>query len=561
MKIFKFLFILSSIFILGCENPLDSSGSGKSVIDSNYTAFLNKPGIFSFTNHSLQDDQTILYFSNSIGADYYQISYGTSSGNYSTNVRCSSSPCTITGLTNGTMYYFMASAINVKGTRNANSEISFLVDSCIGDRLTNSPFAFGTGTVGDPYGICTRDQLLNVNSYLTSNFILMKNINLNSDVFTYGVIVGAFTGNFNGNNLQISNFTLLLNDGYDKLGFFTQASGIISNLTLSSVTVDSSNEGGPTGIGGLVGYLTGGGSISNSHISNMNFTFECSYAGGLVGQTNGASSISSSSVENITMTSNTSCSSSRFGGLVGMSPNNSSTISNSHVTGSMTVINTATTYVGGLAGLATNVSNSYSNITLSATNNAGGLIGYNLSGTISNNYSLGSTTSTAGIAGGLVAVKNTTGLIENNYTTGNVQGATSAGGLIGSSGSTTVIIRNSYALGSISGTTNAGGLIGSVSANGGSVQNSYFGGIVASGTNKGGIIGNDNNAGAIRWSYSNNYFDSTKNAINADGTNVSTTPGTGSSTAVMKTAPTSIYTSWDFSTIWTQTDGSYPLLR
>lgn len=114
---------------------------------------------------------------------------------------------------------------------------------------------------------------------------------------------------------------------------------------------------------------------------------------------------------------------------------------------------------GGLVGSIANgtISNSSNYNTVSANNNAGGIVGY-ANGTNSitgcNNFGVIEKASrSAGIVGQLVSSKE----ISNCRNYGNVSG-TSAGGIVGEQQGST--ISNSQNYGSITGTTNAGGIVG-----------------------------------------------------------------------------------------------------
>ena len=114
---------------------------------------------------------------------------------------------------------------------------------------------------------------------------------------------------------------------------------------------------------------------------------------------------------------------------------------------------------GGLVGSIANgtISNSSNYNTVSAKNNAGGIVGY-ANGTNSitgcNNFGVIEKASrSAGIVGQLVSSKE----ISNCRNYGNVSG-TSAGGIVGEQQGST--ISNSQNYGSITGTTNAGGIVG-----------------------------------------------------------------------------------------------------
>ncbi len=69
--------------------------------------------------------QATIAFGTSTGSTSYTVKYGTSSGSYPTTASTSATtPYTVTGLTNGTPYYFMVYAINASGTLAAPSEVT-----------------------------------------------------------------------------------------------------------------------------------------------------------------------------------------------------------------------------------------------------------------------------------------------------------------------------------------------------------------------------------------------------------------------------------------------------
>ncbi len=179
------------------------------------------------------------------------------------------------------------------------------------------------------------------------------------------------------------------------------------------------------------------------------------------------------------------------GGLVGW--NNGGTITNSYAAGSATATNVAGVLVGINSGTITN---SYAMGFVSAASwYAGVLVGIN-SGTITNSYATGSATGNSRL-GGLVGVNE--GSILNSYATGNITATNNyAGGLVGvNEGS----ILNSYATGNVTATNSyAGGLVGhnvNVTA---TITNSYAIGNVEGGREVGGLVG-FNNVGTITNSY------------------------------------------------------------
>lgn len=159
MKTLNILFLTLIIFLSGCKNPLDESGTGKSLVDDAYNALLDLPSSFRFTNYDMQSSQVTLYWGKSERADSYQVKYGTSSGVYSTTASCSISPCTIMGLTNETTYYFTVIATNPKGSTSVGEELSITpinapsVPSGVSGTSANGSVALswsastGTGTI------------------------------------------------------------------------------------------------------------------------------------------------------------------------------------------------------------------------------------------------------------------------------------------------------------------------------------------------------------------------------------------------------------------------------
>ena len=234
-------------------------------------------------------------------------------------------------------------------------------------------FHDGNGAVLDPYQICDWNHLNNMRSHLTSNYILL--VDLNSDtnnysgigddwvpIGTYGQGDGiGFSGSFDGNSKTISDLKInrLSTNAVGLVGFADGAT--ITTLDLIDIDVNGSSY-----TGGLIGIASGGTVVSKVS-ANGSVRGLTAAVGGLIGST-----------------------------LV-------ATISNSYTTGA---VYGETGSVGGLAGRLniTSVSNSYSTAAVSSPqNNVGGLFGW--------------------VAGG--------GTISNSYSTGTVSGALNVGGFIG----------------------------------------------------------------------------------------------------------------------------------
>ena len=264
----------------------------------------------------------------------------------------------------------------------------------------------GSGTVSDPYQICTADQLANVGADANSadlgkSFKLMADIDLTAYYAASGAefIIGndilvdaafdgtAFTGTFDGNGYSISDFAITTAAGdYDDFynvglfGLINSSSAVVSNITVSC-NIELSNT--PANRGCLAGQLLTG-QILNSSASGT--VAGASVVGGLVGLVS-SPVIGSSSSATVTATGATSsafvadCASGCF-------------ISNSYADGSVS----GTTSVGGLAGdFAGTLYNSYSSAAVTGTTqHIGGLYGDDTAGAIYHSYATGSVTASGG---------------------------------------------------------------------------------------------------------------------------------------------------------------------
>ena len=168
------------------------------------------------------------------------------------------------------------------------------------------------------------------------------------------------------------------------------------------------------------------------------------------------------------------------GGLIGLQQTDG-TISDSHATGDVTGTNTGS-------------------MDADLSDQVGGLVGSNVSGTIRTSYATGDVSSDYASAGGLVGKNSAAGTIDTSHAMGAVAGNYAVGGLVGLNDGGT--IRASYATGDvgkvISGTSVCcfGGLVG---YNDGRIDGSYATGNTdnVTGGNIGGLVGYNENAGTI----------------------------------------------------------------
>lgn len=451
---------------------------------------------------------------------------------------------------NGTVYYYKVIPYSELG-QGVESHVSALTGSCKYERLTNSPYAYGAGTPTNPYIICTRDHLHNINLDISASFKLMTDIDLQGEVFIKNVIEYPLYGSVDGNNHVISNFTIDGNSD-DYVGFFSLIGGPVSNLTLKNFSITNPLVGA-WAVGGLAGEIAD--VVTNSKVVDFTLNFNCNRAGGFAGHLTAFGHISDSSVVGLTMTNSNNCANTRFGGFVAYTTAGS-TITRSSVSGTMDMKGTGQTQFGGFIGESeSDISESFSDVEIRSASRLGGFVGFN-KGNIDKCVALGNVTSTTTFAAGFIE-RVTSGNIRKSYSSGNVSSPTTAAGFIYLINSPNSLIENSYALGDVS-ASNAAGLVAVVSVSGSTLRNSFYGGTITATTAGAGIVHTD---ASLYLTGTNNYYDSSKNPLPPNASNVSTAQGAGATTAVMQTVPSAIYTGWDFSTIWSQVNGNYPILR
>ncbi|MFD0711821.1 InlB B-repeat-containing protein [Paenibacillus sp. GCM10027626] len=340
-------------------------------------------------------------------------------------------------------------------------------------------FAGGDGSADAPYEILTAEQLNQVRNHLDAYFKLTENIDLTDYLAEGGAgynggkgwePIGTegepFDGRFDGNGRTIHGLKINRPDE-DTQGLFGFAGedAVLRNVDLADVNVSGNN-----GVGGLAGNNKG--LIIGSHVSG---TVAGKYAiGGLAGYNNG-------SITNSNATSTLIGSGENVGGLVG---ENFSSIMTSYAGGAVT----GAKDLGGLVGKNNGtIERSYATGAVTSSQyGAGGLVGYNNGGRISECYATGAVKSygVGDNVGGLMSV-NSAGIITSSYATGSVEGSDHVGGLLGHNSGT---ISFSYASGDVKARNEAGGLAGWNNGSG-HIDNSYATGAVTGQKNVGGLSG------------------------------------------------------------------------
>jgi len=231
---------------------------------------------------------------------------------------------------------------------------------CIG--VTGPNFLVGDGSSGNPYLICTKEQLNRLSAepnLLTNNFKLGNNFSyLGENFYVIGNNNAPFEGSFNGDNYVLSNLNIVdRNGGLRYLGMFgyTQNASI-SNLIVNGLTIslwDTYQTGGLIGeshdtminkvrlsninvkatdfSGGFIGaaYDT---VITNSGVQGeVQVNFGSDAVGGLIGEARGVNISMSYSKVNIRQIDTTDFGVSYIGGLCGLMQN--SQVTDSYVLG------------------------------------------------------------------------------------------------------------------------------------------------------------------------------------------------------------------------------------
>ncbi|MFI4913233.1 MAG: formylglycine-generating enzyme family protein [Sedimentisphaeraceae bacterium JB056] len=244
----------------------------------------------------------------------------------------------------------------------------------------------GTGTLNDPYQIIDLRHFSFINDNLSSNYILMEDIYMQSESYSQAIIApgsSKFTGTFNGNGKFISRINIDGGDSGTNLGFFGTISGFGAKVYDLGI-IHSNQVCGYDSIGVLCGRVEYGATMSN-----------CYTDGNVRGKVN-------------------------LGGLCGL---NSGTIEKCYTTTSVLGLfeysYDETSFVGGFCGqnMGT-IANCYSWGDVEAESYLGGFCGLNAMGSINNCYSTGAVILTkpwnSDYAGGFYG-DNMDGFIENCF--------------------------------------------------------------------------------------------------------------------------------------------------
>ena len=304
--------------------------------------------------------------------------------------------------------------------------VTITVAMCAGTALTNSPFAYGVGTPGSPYGICTATQLNNISDtavYMDKAFKLYTNIDLSGISFNMiGSAANPFTGVFKGNYLTISNLDITTPSS--QVGMFRYISGgTVEHLFLTIGNIAPCAT--CSSVGAVAGTITNWAAIDDVHVdgTGTSTVYGQHSIGGIIGSaTAPGATIANSSVDDIIVSGE----GSYVGGIAGYGPVR---IFRSNVA-STVVVSGQILYTGGVIGRSLeDISETYSLATVNGVSHVGGFVGYLASGTISNCYAKGSVTATGGTeAGGFGGHLDGGTTVEFSYAIGKVAGTTATKG-------------------------------------------------------------------------------------------------------------------------------------
>lgn len=374
-------------------------------------------------------------------------------------------------------------------------------------------FAGGAGTQADPFRVATAEQLDKVRYYPESYFLQTANIDLTeylaADKAGYNsgegwVPIGTsskpFAGSYDGNEFSITGLWINRPNAYYQ-GLFGY---LVSGATIIDVHLIGTEIYADEYIGALAAYSAG--EISGCSAESVNIMCEDMYAGGLVGQNSGT-------ITDCSTTGMVRADYEYAGGLVAYNYGNASSgfdgyIGDSFSEADVTYLN-ADQYelegAGGLVGYNSSgtIENSYATGQVTGHESVGGLAGENWQGTVSGCYATGNVSSISDYegyqgyyAGGLIGENTYLSSVVNCHAEGNVTGHTDVGGLVGYN---SALVQKCFAKGDVSGVDKVGGLVGNSS---GTIENTYATGSAAGTHYIGGLVGYlDYSYGTITNSY------------------------------------------------------------
>lgn len=300
----------------------------------------------------------------------------------------------------------------------------------------------GAGTIADPYLICTAAQmksLANATDFandFTKSYKLMASLNMQSflsssaNLFSIGV-PADFTGNFDGNNLSITNFKL---QNSARGLFFRVGGGSIKNLKLQ---VNDANVGlDGVAVGLMINSINTSADVVVSNVSvkaQVEMSLDASEFGGVIGTINAPGSNQVQMERMKSQITATSVLGDTYGGVVGSITSTTSgrvTMNQVESTQTISVSGSNDIIIGGVVGYATgtHMDNIKSRITTTQSSvddisRLGGIAGYMNDSRINHSYAQGeNTVNDIQGFGGLSGEITNNSRVENSFALVNITG-------------------------------------------------------------------------------------------------------------------------------------------
>lgn len=235
------------------------------------------------------DGQVTVSWSAVTGAIAYKVYYGTTSDAYTQSVSdITSTSTTVTGLTNGTLYYFAVTAIGTGGESDTSAEVSATPQA-------PPPDWVGEGTEAEPYLIATVADLVKLAAEVNDGdafdgefFRQTTDIDLSSiqNWTPIGTYISTssfasscpFKGTYDGDGYVIANLTIDRTfegsaSNNKASGLFAFLAGTVKNLGLRNVDISSTNtstntSNGNSYAGGIAAYIGHNANDLSGHIDN-----------------------------------------------------------------------------------------------------------------------------------------------------------------------------------------------------------------------------------------------------------------------------------------------------
>jgi hypothetical protein len=401
---------------------------------------------------------------------------------------------------------------------------------CWPGRIVGMPFANSnegaTGSAGDPFLICTADQLDQIGLHpenWASSFLLARDLDLtarDAPITMIGSTAMPFAGELDGGGHAIIGLAYDMPNATGNVGLITTGG---PNMYVHDLVLHDVNVVGDKYVGGLIGYARGpileritldgtvsGTSLVGGVIGGVEcYMPDCGVANAVITMTDVTATVdvnapggdgggiigheySDGPVPEAVLTRLVSAGTVTGGGSLGGLVGDGEAFAMMQSSSSSSVI--ATISSGGLLGdtvfSRTIIMDSFATGDVTCSGAECGGLGGSLEGTVVHSYATGRV-SCQGECAGLIG--DTDGPILRSWATGNVDGGASSGdgvgGLVGSSSSfQSGAISDSYATGNVNGHNYVGGLVGTI-AHGGNLVRSYATGTVTGSDEVGGLVG------------------------------------------------------------------------